>query len=407
MYNLPTVTEPSADALIAEGFWIVLGRAISAIELRDQRRGFEAADLDGFIGRLISSPEFRLVYLGWQAGRPERDPAVLEPGLQSLGSDDRFARRAYRFVLGREPDEGGLRSFLAELAAGTTRTHMVGSLLLSSEFERRYAAVSPEGGFVPRDTQLCELANPAKWDNPEWMTLLRELAVLPDHKLSMHRKSYEFTQLVFGLSRLGFVRDDVSVASVGAGHECVLYWLANRVRSVVATDLYEGIWQSVQSKEGDPRVIDRPDDYAPFPYRQERLRFLKMNGLQLGLRSDTFDVAYSLSSIEHFGGLEGAVAALQEMARIVRPGGLVVVATEYLLAGPPHDEVFTPDEVRTLMDRSGLRLVEPIDERVYARYEYVPINLYGNPHQTPHMVVRMDDSVFTSVMAFLEKPAPR
>jgi len=55
------------------------------------------------------------------------------------------------------------------------------------------------------------------------------------------------------------------------------------------------------------------------------------------------------------------------------------------------------------MDRPGLRLVEPIDERVYARYEYRPINLYGNPHQTPHMVVRMDDSVFTTVMAFLEK----
>ena len=397
------MAEQTADEIITEGFWIVLGRVISPVELRDQRRAFDPSDFDAFIGRLLSSPEFRLVYLGWRAGRPERNPAALEPGLRSLGTDERFVRRAYRFILGREPDENGRRTWLAELAAGKTRDHMLGSLLVAPEFDLRYAEVSPEGGFLPRDTQLCELANPAKWDNPEWMKLLRELAVLPDHKISMHRKSYEFTQLLYGLLRLGRVRDDVSVVSIGAGHECVLYWLANHVRSVVATDLYEGIWQSVQAMEGDAGVIRRPEEYAPFPYRKDRLSFLKMDGLRLGLRTGAFDVAYSLSSIEHFNGLAGAKAALDEMARVVRPGGLVVVATEYLVAGPGRDEVFTPDELTSLLDRPDLRLVEPIDERVYARYEYVPINLYGNPHQTPHMVVRMDESVFTTVMAFLEK----
>ena len=47
----------------------------------------------------------------------------------------------------------------------------------SEEFARRYRDLSTGEGFVPRDTQLCELANPAKWDNPEWMTLLRDLKV--------------------------------------------------------------------------------------------------------------------------------------------------------------------------------------------------------------------------------------
>ena len=391
------------EHIITDGFWIVLGRAISAVELRDQRRVFEPSDLDLFLARLLSSLEFRLVYLGWKAGRPERDPAILEPALRGLGADERFADRAYRFILGRDPDAGGRRSFLAELRAGTPRTEMVGSLLLSAEFERRYADISPEGGFVPRDRQLCELANPAKWDNPEWMGLLRDLTVLPDHKLSMHRKSYEFTQLLYGLVRLGRVGDDRSVLSVGAGHECVLFWLANRMRLVVATDLYEGIWQSVQAKEGDSGVVQRPEEYAPFPFARERLRFLRMNGRHLAFRSGVFDVAYSLGSIEHFGGLAGAVAALDEMARVVKPGGVIAIATEYLLAGPAHEEVFEPRDVRALLDRPGLRLIAPIDERVYDRYEYVPIDLYGNPHQTPHMVVRMNDSVFTTVMAFLEK----
>ena len=60
---------------------------------------------------------------------------------------------------------------------------------------------------MPRDTQLCELANPAKWDNEEWLDILRSLG-LSDDKLSMHRKPYEFTQLLFGCRRLGALRDD-------------------------------------------------------------------------------------------------------------------------------------------------------------------------------------------------------
>jgi len=80
-----------------------------------------------------------------------------------------------------------------------------------------------------------------------------------------------------------------------------------------------------------------------------------------------------------------------------------VVATEYILSGPPHAEAFQPDEVRALFDRPHLRLVEPIDEKVYQRYEYVAVDLQRNPHQTPHMVVRDGETVFTSVMAFLER----
>ena len=274
----------------------------------------------------------------------------------------------------------------------------------SEEFERRYRDLSPDELFVPRDTQLCELANPAKWDNPEWMTLLRDLKVISPDKASMHRKGYEFTQLVYGLGRLGRLRQDADVLSVGAGHEAVLYWLANHVGAVIGTDMYEeGRWSSVGIREGDARVIARPQDYAPFPYREDRLIFLKMDGRHLGFRSDTFDIAYSLSSIEHFGGLTGAQAAVDEMVRVLKPGGILVLATEYMLAGTPHEEVFQPAEVHALISRPGLRLVQPIDEQVYRRYEYPVVDLYRNRFQAPHMVVRMGETVFTTVMMFLEK----
>jgi SAM-dependent methyltransferase len=193
------------------------------------------------------------------------------------------------------------------------------------------------------------------------------------------------------------------VLSVGAGHELVLYWLANHTGRVVATDMYEGVWQQVQGREGDPDVIDRPDEYAPFPYRQDHLVFMKMDGRSLAFRDGVFDIAYSLSSIEHFGGIGGATATIREMARVLRPGGILALATEYVLEGPPHEETFQPDEFRALIDQPTLELVQPIDDRVYDRYEYAAIDLYKNPYQAPHMVVRFNETVFTTVMVFLRK----
>jgi SAM-dependent methyltransferase len=385
---------------IEEVFWIVLGRAPNAVELRDELRGGERRAL---LMRLLSSPEFHTIRATWSAGNtPEADADRLEQGLQGLGPNDRFVESAYECLLGRPADPGGLRHYTSALAAGDTRSNVLRALALSDEFERHLRDLAPDAAAVPHDKQLCELANPAKWDNPEWVDILRSLGLSTD-KRSMHRKPYELTQLVFGCRRLGALRADSRILSVGAGHELVLFWLANHARHVVATDMYEGVWQDVQGREGDPDVLRRPEDYAPFPYRREHLTFMKMDGRRLAFRDGTFDVAYSLSSIEHFGGMPGATATLREMARVLKPGGILALATEYVLQGPPHDETFQPDEFARLIDQQGLQLVEPIDDRVYHRYEYAAIDLYRNPYQAPHMVVRFNDTIFTSVMVFLRR----
>ena len=289
-----------------------------------------------------------------------------------------------RACSGRAADEGGLRHYVGAIAAGDRRSQVVRALGMSEEFDRRHHDLAPQSGVLLRDIQLCELANPAKWDNEEWLDILRSLG-LSDDKLSMHRKPYEFTQLLFGCRRLGALREDSSVISVGAGHELVLYWLANHVRRVIATDMYEGVWQDVQGREGDPDVINRPDEYAPFPYRRDHLTFMKMDGRQLAFRDGTFDIAYSLSSIEHFGGVDGAAATIREMGRVLKPGGILALATEYVLGGPPHEETFLPQQIASLVDQPGLELVQPIDEArlptIRARRDRsVPQSLPDAPH---------------------------
>src|SRR6185436_17047761 len=94
------------------------------------------------------------------------------------------------------------------------------------------------------DVQLCELANPAKWDNPELMAVLRDLKLPAEHRLAMHRKAYEFTQTGWGLRRLGALDENTRILCVGAGHAALLYSLATPAGRALATALYQGTWQS-------------------------------------------------------------------------------------------------------------------------------------------------------------------
>jgi SAM-dependent methyltransferase len=383
-------------AFIQDTYWLVLGRAATQAELADEQQGHLNADQQTLLRGVMASDEFARLRRSWRQGRETHgDPAALERALVALGPPDVFVRRAYETMLGRQPDVEGARHYAAALQSGERRTNVLRGMALSDEFERRWRS-------MPRDTQLCELANPAKWDNEDWLELLRSLG-LSDDRLVMHRKPYEFTQLLYGCRKLGVLHDGASYVSVGAGHEHVLYWLANHVGRVVATDMYEGTWQDQRAREGDPVVLENPDQYAPFPYRRDRLEFMRMDGRALRFPDATFDVAYSLSSIEHFGGFDGAAQTVREMARVIKPGGVLALATEYVISGPPCAETFQPEEIHALLGASGLALVQPIDERVYARYECDPVDLADNPYRSPHMTVRLGETVFTSVMAFLRK----
>ena len=91
------------------------------------------------------------------------------------------------------------------------------------------------------------------------------------------------------------------------------------------------------------------------------------------------------------------------MARVLKPGGVLAVATEYILAGPDSPEAFQPKDIRRLFDVPGLSLVDSLDESVYRRYDTAVVDLNKNMDQRPHMVVEIDGTRFTSVMVFLKK----
>ncbi len=267
------------------------------------------------------------------------------------------------------------------------------------------AASLPVDHPSPSHLPLNGLCHTDAWDDPEWRQFARALG-LPQEEGWYHRKAWEWTQCIYGLERLHALGDGVRVLGVGAGHECVLYYLANRSSQTVATDLYAGDFASGGASEADPTFLRDPAYFAPFPYKSDHLDALPADGCALPFADRSFDVAYSLSSIEHFGGHAKAADAMREIARILRPGGIACVATELVISGGPHPEYFTWEDLdHWVIGASGLVPVEAIS-RTLPPQQYVddPVRLPEEASKTPHVVVADGPWTFTSVAIFLRKP---
>ena len=96
-----------------------------------------------------------------------------------------------------------------------------------------------------------------------------------------------------------------------------------------------------------------------------------MDALDLDLPDGSFDGVFSSSSVEHFGERADVGRALDEIFRVLRPGGVLSVSTEFRISGPPPGFpgvlLFGADEISELFvgDRDW-SLLEPFDPSVSA-----------------------------------------
>ena len=134
---------------------------------------------------------------------------------------------------------------------------------------------------------------------------------------------------------LGVLREDARVLGVGAGYEATIYWLTRKVGKVVATDLYsaDDAWSETDSSA--EMLID-PGKFWEGDWEPDRLEVRDMNALELDFADDSFDGVFSSSSIEHFGGFGEIRRSIEEIYRVLRPGGVAALATEFRLEGDGH-----------------------------------------------------------------------
>jgi len=109
---------------------MVLGRAATPAELADEQQGHLNRDQLTLLRGIMASEEFSRLRRAWRDGRETHtDPEAVERALTALGPSDLFIRRAYETILGRSPDEGGQRHYLAALAGGERRLNIIRDIL--------------------------------------------------------------------------------------------------------------------------------------------------------------------------------------------------------------------------------------------------------------------------------------
>ena len=226
--------------------------------------------------------------------------------------------------------------------------------------------------------QLAKLCDVRDFEDADILRMVRDILPERDALAHIERKVWECAMLGLFLEEAGRLHEETSVLVIGAGQERMAFWLANRVGRVVATDIYgEG---SFASREATASMLTDPRAFAPFAYREDRLEVQYADARTLPFPDASFDVAFSLSAIEHFGGRRDIARSAREMGRVLRPGGHAFVVTECFVRRPLRTaaadaviraaslgrkqlfEGFTVRQLRTWIVRpSRLALLQPLD----------------------------------------------
>jgi SAM-dependent methyltransferase len=277
------------------------------------------------------------------------------------------------------------------------------------------------------------LCNVEDFEHPRLRPLLRDIfrhqleRVGPDFPLGREtRKEWEVAMAARTLGDFGVLHTGAEILGVGAGHEPTVFWLTNRVGRVFATDLYlePGVWKEFCNSS----MLTDPGCHWPSPWDPRRLIVQHMNALELRHPDATFDGVFSSSSIEHFGGPAEVRRSIEEIHRVLKPGGIASLSTEFRVEGPgpgiPGTLLFDEREIRALfLDGPGWELLSPLDLGIspatraserpvmeyiddfhahFARHGQVVFHELDFSHY-PQVLLRHGEHLFTSLHLALRK----
>lgn len=229
-----------------------------------------------------------------------------------------------------------------------------------------------------------------------------------------NRKGWEVNMALKTLRELSAVHADALILGVGAAKEPTIFHLSNEVKFVFATDMYlnMGDWSGWAGKN----FLTNPARYADgVPCDPQRIIPQHVDMTRIPYPDNTFDGVFSSGSIEHVGtngkpDYSAIAQAAREIGRVVKPGGIISLSTEWKLSGDGWGwaNVVLFDEetlMKYIVEPSGCELVDEPDfsfDGDMAHAVTIPQMISG---QVPmEYVLREGQFVFSSVHLALRKP---
>jgi SAM-dependent methyltransferase len=325
-------------------------------------------------------------------------------------SEIRMKIRQLNEIAGKKADYAEVRSFIRRLKQASSYSHRV----------------DPNGRIGLN--KICCIED---WENPEVKEIIPKLqdityynkcqGILARKPGQIHRKDWEWALGIIAMKRFGKLNNNNTAIGIGAGRELILFYLTNYLGHLYATDLYSRKeWENFAPVD----FLENPGKYSPFSYDQSALTVLRMDGTRLEFPSNNFDIVFSFSSIEHFGGANhsGALKSLKEMERVLRPGGIAIVATEYIINNkdPPDltNQFYNERTIYShLIDRLDImKLVESVDLTISPKtldtgiidasdaVDWDTSRVDDDFKQAnPYVVIKLGNMLVTSIMLVFQK----
>lgn len=210
-----------------------------------------------------------------------------------------------------------------------------------------------------------------------------------------NRKDWENLMVFYSLEKYNLLNKDTRVLGVGAGFENTIAWLSHYVGEVIATDIYDdsGSWIDW----ANPDIMNNPKKYLP-TINEDAVKFMHMDGRKLDFPDNSFDAIFSSSSIEHFGTDDDIMNAVKEVHRVLKPGGVAAISTEYKIDGPENQwgwdnvRVFNKERIEELFLQDLTWKADDFLDETISDTEYLDFLKAVADHKyasefTPHMLL--------------------
>lgn len=249
---------------------------------------------------------------------------------------------------------------------------------------------------------------------------VNDYAELIGHKPPIKRKEWEIAMALKTLRDHGVVHGNAEILGAGAGHEATIYHLSNEVKRIFATDRYlnPGEWQ----KQAAAVMLSNPGNMAQdvwdndIPHDPQRIVTQHMDMKRLLYADESFDGVFSSGSIEHVGTLDDVATAAAELGRVLKPGGVLSISTEFKISGDGngfHNVLLLDfnDIMKYIVQPSGCEMVDDLvpevdDDTLASAWELDEI-VQHDKRPDVEAVLRHGHYLFTSVHLALKKPEKR